>query len=239
MNRIELRSLLIKLMLGCLIVAATVAVLAILIGSFSDITGRALGTVLAALFHIAILFGLVSITTSDDDKTKRSSDFVLNVSVVIAVISFFTSVFGIWEVLSGEVIWKLYITYVVVLFAMFHAKTLFDASVVYQKVRPYAYANYALIALVSLMILGLVYLPERLDLLSRFYGRLLAASAIVDVTLSVIVAVMQRLYVQQHPQLQKKQPVQAHGATRLIVALLLFFFVIIPMLRIFFGLFWQ
>jgi hypothetical protein len=90
-----------------------------------------------------------------------------------------------------------------------------------------------------MMILGLVYAPEGSDLAEGFYGRLLAASAIVDLTLSVVVAVMHRLYLQQHPELVVKQPAEAHRGARPILIILLFFFLMIPLLQLVLGVvFW-
>ena len=55
--------------------------------------------------------------------------------------------------------------------------------------------------LVAGLILGAVYAPNGDELLKGFYGRLLATSAIVDVTLSIVIAGMHRLYIQKHPEL--------------------------------------
>lgn len=235
MDKVKLRSNLIKLMLGCLVAAAVVAIVTVLIGQFNDTTGRSLGTVFSALFHIAIVFGLVSMASSKAEISPKTTDFVINSSIVIAVLSFFTSTFSIWGALSGDFALKLYTTYVVALFVLLHVKTLIDVQAVYQKVRPYVYANYVFIAVVACMILGVVYATNGSDLLQGFYGRLLAASAIVDVTLSVIVAGMHRLYLQQHPEITVNQPARAHSGSRILIVLLLFFFVVLPMLQLAVG----
>ena len=231
MDKIKLRSTLIKSMLYCLVTAAIVAVVTILIGKFTDTTGRALGTVFVALLHIGIVFGLVStIASKKTDVSPKSTEFVVNASILIVVLSFFTSVFTIWQVMTGDLPLKLYTTYVVALFAMVHTKTLIDVDVSYRKVRSYVQANYVFIGVVALMILGAVYASDAHALLSGFYGRLLAASAVVDVTLSVIVAVMYRLYLQQHPELVKEKPARSHSSLRVILAVLFFFFFVLPFL---------
>jgi hypothetical protein len=239
MDKLKLRATLIKLMLGCLILAAAVAIITILIGKFSDTTGKALGTVFVALLHIGIVFGLVSMTASKEDVSPRTTDFVINSTVLIAVLSFFTSVFAIWGLLAGDIALKLYVTYVVALFVLLHGKTLIDVETVYPRVRPYVYANYVFIAAVAAMILGLVYASDSSSLLGSFYGRLLAASAIVDVTLSVIVAVMHRLHLQQHPEIAASKPGGAHSGSRVVLIVLLFFFVILPLLQLAVGFLFQ
>ena len=73
-------------MLYCLVTAAIVAVVTILIGKFTDTTGRALGTVFVALLHIAIVFGLVStIASKKTDVSPKSTEFVVNASILIVV----------------------------------------------------------------------------------------------------------------------------------------------------------
>ncbi|HVS58666.1 MAG TPA: hypothetical protein VHD60_02925 [Candidatus Saccharimonadales bacterium] len=236
MDKIKLRSTLVKSMLYCLVAAAAIAVVTILIGKFSDTTGRALGTIFVALIHIGLVFGLVSMLTSKKtDVSPGSTEFVVNTSIIIAVLSFFTSVFAIWQIVGGTLPLRLYTTYVIALFALVHVKTLIDVDVQYWRVRSYVLANYVFIAIVSLMLLGDLYVHDPAALLSGFYGRLLAASAVVDVTLSVIVAVMYRLYLQQHPELVVEKPARAHSALRIILAVLFFFFFVAPLLLSFVG----
>jgi hypothetical protein len=236
MDKIKLRSSLIKSMLYCLVAAAAVAVVTILVGKFSDTTGKALATIFVALLHIGIVFGLVSVVASHkNDPSPRASDFVINASIAIAVLSFFTSVFAIWQVVDGNLALKLYTTYVVALFVLVHVKTLIDVDVLYWKAKRYVYANYLFIAVVALMIVGVVYAHDGQALLSGFYGRLLAASAIVDVTLSMIVAVMYRLYLQQHPELVAEKPVRARSVIRIILTVLFFIFVVPPLLLLVVG----
>lgn len=218
----EIRSLLIKLFLGALVVAALVAVISILVGSFNETAQRSIGTIFVAMVHILVLFGVLSIT-SKDPRTEKSTNLVLNSSIVIVVASFLTSVLAVWDLLDTEISVKLYVTYVVLLVAIFHAKAIDDIRVVYDKVAGYVYANFAFITLVVILLLGAVYL-NTLNLLDGFYGRLLAAAAVIDFTLSMIVAVMQRLYLQKHPEpVVIKDQVQRSAAGRLVVAVILFF----------------
>ncbi|MBP9667368.1 hypothetical protein KBD87_00985 [Candidatus Saccharibacteria bacterium] len=45
-------------------------------------------------------------------------------------------------------------------------------------------------------------------------------------------SVMQRMYLQKHPELQTKHPESSHSAARIIIALLLFFLVFVPFLQL-------
>lgn len=219
------------MLLGALIIAATVAVVAVLVGNINDVMWRAIGTLFSAIVHIVLLFGVVSIAAPGaNESNARSTNLVINASMVIAILSFFTSMFGIWGVIDGDIAFKLYTTYIVILFLLIHAKTLMDVEATYAKVRPYVLANYAVMALVAVLILGVVYIPDGFDLLSSFYGRLLAAAAIIDVTLSIIVTAMHRLYVQKNPLVQAEgTPAQKTSGIRIIAVILFFVFVVWPL----------
>lgn len=223
----KIRSILIKVLLGCLVAAASVAVVAVLIGEMNDITWRLLMTVFSGMIHIGILLSVVSIAAAGSKRAVQSTNLVINSAMVIATLSFFTSYFGIWEVIDGEVALKLYSTYAIVMFAILRIKTLIDLGEIYTKARPYIYANYAFIALVVGLLLGAIYAPSELSILDGFYGRLLAAAAIIDATLSMAIAVMYKLYLQKHPELAAQQSAtNRHATGRIITAALLFIFVV-------------
>lgn len=232
-NITKIRSVLIKMMLGAVIAAAAVAVIAILVGSFGDVAWRSIGTIASAIIHILVLLTIVTMSVSNSSLTSRSTDIVINSTMAITVLSFFTSVFNVWGLLEGELSAKLYLTYAVALFVLIHAKALIDAEAVYHKVRPYILANYVFIASVAGLILGVVYVDNGFDLLSGFYGRLLAASAIIDVTLGIIVAVMYKLHIQNNPELQKSVSAGSGAPIRgIVVTLLVFFFLVLPLLNV-------
>ena len=235
MNVVSLRNILVKGMLGCHVVAAIVAVVFILIGSFDEIAWKSIGTVFSAIIHLSILLGVISMTASKSDNPTvvLSGNVTINTATTIAALSFFTSVFGIWDVMSGSIVAKLYVTYIVTLILVLHAKTLVDVAAFYKKVRPYVYGNLFVALLVAMMVIGLAWSGD-MDLLSGFYGRLLAASAIVDVTLSIVTMVLFKLYLQKNPELQQSlfgenKPV---GVGRIIVGVLLLVFVVWPSLML-------
>lgn len=218
----RIRSILIKLFLATLIVAAAIAVITILIGEMNDIAGRAIGTVIAAMIHIAILFAILSVVfRTERDRRARSTNLVVNALVVIVTLSLFTSIFGTWQLLDGEIVSKLYVTYLIFIVAILHSKMLDDIYVMNARSKYYIFANYFFIILVALLLLGVVYTPDGVDLLSGFYGRLLAASVIVDVTLSVVAAVLQRLFLQKHPELIEQNKTSRSHAVMAIIGMVL------------------
>lgn len=231
-NVSHLKSLLIKIMLGCLIAAAAVAVMAILAGSMGDVAWKSIGTIISAIIHIGLLFAVISVAANKNPRLQQANNFVINTAVVITILSFFTSIFATWQVITGALPFKLYATYMVALFLVLHAKTLMDVDALYDKVKPYVYANYVFMLLVGMLILGVVYVDNSWSILNGLYGRILGAAAIIDVTLSMVVAVMHRLHLQKHPELREVQGQNSHTGGRIIVAILLFVFLIWPLLSL-------
>lgn len=200
----EIRGFLLKGVLGCLIAAASVAVFAILVGSMDGTAWRAIGTIFIAVIHIFLLFLVLPANRPGVSQT-RSVNMVINVLTVIVVASFFTSVANTWGAIDSSLAGKLYGTFIISFISLLHAKGLMDIEDINPTVRSVVRANYAFVALIALLIIGLIYLENASSLLSGFYGRLLAASLVVDVTLSIIVTVMHRLYLQKHPELIVKK----------------------------------
>ena len=194
----EMRGLLLKGVLGCLIAAASVAVIAILAGGMEDIAWRAIGTIFIAVVHIFLLF-LVLPANRPGVSPSRSVNMVINALTVIVVASFFVSVANTWGMIDYSLAGKLYGTFIVSFFSLLHAKGLMDIEDINPSVRSVVKANYAFVTLVAALIIGLIYKEDN-SLLSGFYGRRIAASLVVDVTLSIIVTVMHRLYLQKHPE---------------------------------------
>ena len=152
----------------------------------------------------------------------RSSNMLINVSLVLIVLGFLTSVFNIWDVLDSEVTSKLYATYFVLLGTALYGKVLYDIEGELTNMQKVIWANYGMVALVAMLLLGLIYSSEASELLSGFYGRLLAASSITAATLSIVIAIQQHLFYQKHPELKQKRRHSA-GKIILIVVLVIIF----------------
>lgn len=209
----EIRALLFKGLLGCLITAAAIAVIAILIGGMGDIAWRAIGTIFIAILHISFLF-LILPAGHASGSARRSSNMLINVLLFIVAFSFFTAVAHQWTFITSEIAAKLYSTYVVAFISLLHAKALMDIEDTDPSVRTVIRYNYGALGLAAALVAGLIYIENSYNLLSGFYGRLLAATFIVDVTLSIVVAVMHRLYTQKHPELTMEENTGKHSAGR-------------------------
>jgi hypothetical protein len=195
MNSPQLKKLSIQVMIGSLIAAATLAVVAVLVGSFNEIFMRSLFTLGLVAFH-----ALASLAFVDQAAKASGSKLAVfnNTVFALIVLSFFTSVFGVWQILPGEFVGKLYATYGVLLFASLHGDMLAQTLGKQTLIDRIVYANFVFMGIVILLILPLIWTNEA-DF-GGFYYRLLAACGIVDATLTLLAIILHRLYLQKHPE---------------------------------------
>lgn len=199
MNTQYLKKLSIKIMIGSLIAAAGLAVIAVLIGEINDVLFRALATLgIVALHALASLAYIGNTTDQAEESQKEELSFFRNTVFVILVLSFFSAVFGVWEVLPGEVVGKLYLTYGVLVFASLHGEMLVATTKKETTIDRIVYSNYVLMAIVIGMLLPLIWFATEVEF-ADFYYRLLAAAGIVDATLTILAVILHRMYLQKHP----------------------------------------
>ena len=193
----KLKKLSIQVMVGGLIGAAVVAVVAVLAGSFNGTFAKALFTLLLVMAHALASLAYVEQT----DKSNGSSfKFFENTVFSIIVLSFFTSIFGVWGVLGGSIVAKLYGTYFVLLFACLHGQMLTAVRGKKESIDTIVNVNYVLMGLVITLILPIVWSAG--SDFPGFYYRLLAACGIIDGTLTILAVILHRLYLQKHPESQ-------------------------------------
>jgi hypothetical protein len=197
----KLKSSFFKILIGCLIGAASIAVIAVLAGSFSDILARALGTIAAVALHAIVSLSYIAETEKRDNNIpNRSLELFSNAVFVIIVISFITSIFAIWQLLDGSLTIRLYLMYGVLLFANFHADILYRIRKFENRIDNIVTANYFLMSAVVVMLAILIFSSDPSDLEEIFF-RILAALAIIDATLTITAIIMHKLYLQKHPDL--------------------------------------
>ena len=198
MQLAQLKKLAINTMIGSLIGAAAIAVIAVLVGEFNDILGKALFTLLIVTLHALVCLGFL------DSKAKTSNaddlTFFTNTIFVLIVFSFVTAVFGIWDLIPESLIARLYGTYFIVAFAALHGEMLHKTTGLDTKINNIVYGNYIFMGLVIVLLLPLVW-ASGADF-PDFYYRLLAATAIVDATLTILAVILHKLYLQKHPELR-------------------------------------
>lgn len=199
-NSSQIKKHVINVMIGSLVGAAAIAVAAVLIGEFNDILSKSLFTLVVVMVHALASLGFL------DSKTKKNNSDELiiftNTIFILIVLSFVSSIFGIWGIFSGSLLVKLYSTYFITAFAVSHGEILYKASGVDKKINSMIHANYVFMCLVVGLILAVIWVGEVESFPSMYY-RLLSAAAIIDTTLTVLIAILYKLHLQKHPELKK------------------------------------
>ena len=187
-------------LIGSLIISALVAVVTVLIGEFNEIFGRVLLTLLMVITHS--LISLVFIWNDEKQNTFEKLSFFINVVFTLIVISFFTSIFGIWKMVPGEAVWHLYQTYFVIGFASLHGDILSKALRKKKYIDIIVYINYVFIGIIVLMLQPVIYISNATKVLGEMFFRILAAVSIIDGTLSILTIIFYKLYMHKHPEIQ-------------------------------------
>lgn len=186
-------------LIGALIISAIVAVITVLVGEFNSTSIKVFLTLLMVATHS--LFSLVFIWDDSRQNTFERLGFFTNVLFFIVVVSFITSILGIWDIIPGETVWNLYQTYFIVGFASLHLDILSKALHKENYLDKVIYLNYVFIAIVVLMLLPIIYISNA-NLIGEIYYRLLGAAGIIDGTLSLLVIIFYKVYMHKHPRVQ-------------------------------------
>lgn len=235
-----LKSLFLKVLIGCLVASATVAVTAILAGGLGELGGKALGTIVIVGLHSLLALGFIGM---DGTHTEEGNLKVFaNVVFGLLIASFVTASLGIWELLPGDLTWRLYASYGVLAVAVLHGELL--ARILgHQKVTTnIIYANYVVMGLVVLLLLAVIFIPDVIEVVGEILLRPLAALAIIDGTLTLTAVILDRLYLSKHPELITNNSIVS-GSKRagpkifVIIVGILLGLQLLPAL--FFGLLWM
>lgn len=217
----QLKKFFIFSFIASLVVAALVAVVTVLFGQFNEITEKVFLTLFMVVAH-----SLISLAFIWDDSRRNTFNklaFFINTVFLLVVLSFVTSLFGIWEIVAGGTIWRIYQTYFLIAFASLHIDILSKAFNKEKYMDIIIYVNYLFIAIVVLMFQPIIYIDNATSVLSEMYFRILAAIGIIDGTLSILTIIFYKLYMYKHPEIQNVGPQKKLGIWLWILIIYLFF----------------
>jgi hypothetical protein len=199
-NFAKLKRFFVFCLIGSLIVSAFVAVVAVLMGNFNEVTVRVFATLGMVVVHS--LASLLFIWDDERQDTFERFAFFVSTLFVLVILSFLASIFGIWKIFSGEVVYKIYQTFFLVGFASLHADILSKILKKEGYINLVVYTNYLIMFLVFSMLLPVIYINKASMILGEFYFRVVGALGIVDGTLSILAIIFYKLYLHNHPQVQ-------------------------------------
>lgn len=187
-------------LIGSLVIAALVAVVTVLVGNFNETSARVLFTLLMVIVHS--LVSLAFIWDNEKNHTLDRLRFFVDVLFFLVVLSFITSILGIWNLLPDGLVWNLYQTYFMFGFATLHGNILSKALSKERYLDVIVYLNYVFMAVVVIMLMPWIYLENATKVLGEIYFRFLGAAGIIDGTLSILTIILYKLYMHKHPKLE-------------------------------------
>jgi hypothetical protein len=185
-------------MIGSLIVCALVAVVSVLVGSFGEVFAKSLFTLFMVMVHSFVCLAFIW----DDERRSTSTNlsFFSNVLFGIIVFSFLTSILGVWEIINGETVGHLYLTFGIIAFAALHANILAKALDKENYIDIVIYLNYIFILAVVGLLIPIIFSGDLANYLPEMYFRILAAVAIIDGTCTILTIIFYRWYLHTHPE---------------------------------------
>jgi hypothetical protein len=195
----NIKRLFLQILVGCLVAAGVPSVITVLAGSFNDVFFKALLTIIIVAVHSLVSFGFI--LNNERKKTSENLEIFTNATFVLIVLSFITSLAGLWGLVDGDLVWKLYATYFILLFATLHGEVLAKILGKTNYMDNIVYFNYLFMLVVVALLVIVIFVSDG-SLLGDVFYRILAACGIVDATLTLTAIILHKLYLQKHPTVQ-------------------------------------
>ncbi len=229
-------------LIGSLVISAIVAVITVLLGNFNEVAFKVLITLTMVVSHSLVSLGFIW-----DDERQNTFDrlaYFSDVLFVLIVSSFVTSIFGVWSLISSELVWHLYQTFFVIGFASLHGDILSKVLGKETYIDTIVYINYFFMAVLVLLLLPAIFITDSAKILGEMYFRIMGAVGIIDGTLSVLTIIFYKLYILKHPQTQnllsgaaESAPVAQKRGLSVWVWILIFYLAIQIISSLMFGVF--
>lgn len=189
-------------LIACIVATALVSVIAILLGDFGSTVWKTIGVIVSMGVHTALILGYTSSLFKQEEKTGQSPVSITNITLFsLLVASFIITILTIWDVMSGDMAVRSYGAMFIVLIASVHSDVLLALRNLTKALNIVIASNFIFIALVAAMlVIAIIGAGEGWVLLDQgaFFWRLLGAAGVVDASLTIISAIMLKMWQQSH-----------------------------------------
>ncbi len=197
MKNFPIKKALYAILIGSVLATGLIGVTAVIAGELNSVLWKSLLIVLISSIHALAGVGLISILQKEHKSEDLYFPWVVNASFIILMSSYFITVLWVWGIVDSRIAINSYQAFFVVLFAVFHAEVLFQLKGTKSISQTLVYVNTVLIAIVASMLIMLIYSGG--DILTELYSRTLAALAIIDTTLTLIILIVNRMLAEKTP----------------------------------------
>jgi len=232
-------------LIGCVGAAALVSVVAILLGDFGSTVWKTIWVIISMALHMFVILGYTSALFKQEDKTGKSPFTITNVALFsLLVASFIITILSIWDVMTADMTIRSYGAMLIVLVASIHSDVLYSLRNYSKALNAVIALNFVFIVLVAAMlVIAIIGAGEGWSLLGKdsFFWRLLGAAGVIDASLTVISAIMLKMWQQSHPELLAKSGGGTVSVGPIVVKSLIILIVLVffwPVILVVFGILW-
>lgn len=213
------------IMVAGLILSALISIIAVLFGEFNEFIQRSLLTTVMIVVHSLIALAFVSASV---EKSNRADEVIVDTIFGIIVASFVTSILSIWDILNGPIVSDLYLLYIYAAIAAVMCRALLQVNRDDSKIRLLADASIGATIFLFLLLMPSIFVNDA-AVLPDIYYRGLGAAAILLGTMSVLTAILYKLYLNKHPELQAlNHPKQQSSSVLKVVVIILLILLLLP-----------
>lgn len=195
----KIRLAFLYILIGSLAASALVAITGLIIGEFNEVIQKSLLTIFTIFMHSLLVLAIVIA-----DKHNQIGKAILPTVIAgLALASLASSTLGTWEVISSELAWRLVGLYFFIIAAAFIVVGVLKLYVNQRVVKGLVLSSVALTTLLTIAII-----PWALDLfgdLNSLYFRIVAAIAILGVTVTLIAVIWRTIAIAHAPELKATQ----------------------------------
>lgn len=203
-------------LIGGLVVAALISIVAILIGEFNEVIRKALGTTLLVMSHCLLI--LLIVMADRNNLIGRSLILTTVLGTIFANI--FTSIFGIWDIWEDSMSEHFLAFYVLLIGMAFVVTGIRKLWLKTKAVSITTTVSIAAAGLFTVVVTPWIF-ADNPELLDDFYYRLVGATTVLLATSFTLLAILNRIAVSRNPKLVTKRTTAPLNAGLIVLFTLL------------------
>lgn len=188
--------------IGGFVVAALIAIVAVLVGEFNVVFYRSLFTVLVIVIHSLLSVGFMSIK-----HDKKSNAVILYTILGVVAVSLLNSILGIWDIIKWESVLDIYQASFYAIVAAGVIRMLMNANQVDKVTRNLSKVTIGVTVATYIILMPSIFVNYP-NIVPEVYWRIMWATIILLVTMSVLVFIFNHLFLNQHPEFDVNKKLQ-------------------------------
>lgn len=215
----KLKLWLLYVLIGGLVAAALIAIVAVLVGEFNTVLQKALGTIFIFVTHSLFILGLVW----TDTQNRLGRSIIPTTLLATGLANIVTSTLGTWEIISTETAWRAVLFYMLLIGSAFLTTAAFRLRVPVKTIQILTYVTVGSIVAWTLMLTPWVFAV--VENFNPLYFRIIAALTILVATTLLVTVILRTIALAREVGLREK--IKAERAAKKMHGGLLAYYIVI------------